>query len=309
MKKISIVIPVFNEQESLNELFKTIKSEFSKSLIEYSHEVIFVNDGSSDNSLEVLKNLNRENTRVKIISFRKNMGKASALSEGFKKAEGDYILTMDADLQDGIENLPLLIKKMDEGLDIVIGWKRKREDSFSKIIPSKCFNFFVSFFSGIKLHDFNSGLKLMKNNVAKEIYLYGEMHRFIPVLAVQRGFKVGEVAVSHSPRKYGKSKYSWDRFFKGFYDFLTVMFLTGYGQRPLHLFGTLGLISVFFGVLMGTYLSILHFQGESISRRPLLNLSVLLIVSGVQFFSTGFTAEMIVSHKRENTELPIDYES
>lgn len=308
MKKVSIIIPVFNEQESIGELTDKIKVFFERNYKSLNKEIIFINDGSTDNSLNTLKKIAKDKKDIKIISFRKNLGKATALNEGFRKATGDIVLTMDADLQDGVENFPAMLKKLEEGFDLVTGWKEKREDPLTKTIPSKFFNFFVRIFSRIILHDFNCGLKLMKAPVAKEIYLYGEMHRFVPVLAHQKGFKVTEVIVSHYPRKYGNSKYSWERLFRGFYDFLTVMFLSDYGQRPLHLFGTLGLISIFFGVVLGSYLSVLHFQGESIGRRPLLNLAVLLIVAGVQFFSTGFIAEMIVSKERES-KLPVDYET
>lgn len=227
---LSLVISVFNEQNSIIELYEQIKlvvKEYKLSL----EEIIFINDGSTDDSLNVLKSI--KDSKVKIISFRHNLGKATVLNQGFKKASGDLIVTMDADLQDDPKNFPQLIEKLNDGFDLVIGWKKERADPFTKVMPSRFFNFFVGKISKISLHDFNSGLKVMKREVARELYLYGGLHRFIPVLAYQRGFKAGEVPVIHHPRKYGKSKYGGDRLIKGFLDFLSVMFLNKYGQRPL----------------------------------------------------------------------------
>lgn len=309
-KYLSFVISVFNEEESLNELYKLIKGVIKDNKKFSNYEIIFINDGSTDRTLEIIKNLHKYDKNIKIISFRKNLGKAQGLNEGFKRSQGDIVVTLDGDLQDGPENIPLLIDKLGVDVDIVVGWKKKRNDSLNKIIPSKTFNYFVRIFSHIPLHDFNSGLKVMKADVAKELHLYGELHRFIPVLAVQRGFKVSEVAVIHHARKYGSSKYGWQRLFKGFFDFLTVMFLGTYSEKPFHLFGLLGIISIFIGIIIGIDLSVLHFQGVNISRRPLLILSVLLIITGLQMVLSGLLAEIIISRRSSpGRDLPIDYET
>lgn len=309
-KNISIVIPVFNEKESLEELYGSIKKIFKKELKGFEAEFVFINDGSTDKTLETLKRFQLKDKAVKVISFRIRLGKATALNEGFKKAKGDIIVTMDGDLQDGPENLPILYEKLSEGYDLVVGWKKKRIDPIGKTLPSRIlFNFFVRKFSKLPLHDFNSGFKIMKREVISEIYLYGELHRFIPVLAAQQGFKVTEVVVTHHPRKYGNSKYTLGERIKGAFDFLTVMFLDSYGERPLHLFGILGLLSIFLGICFGFYLTVLHFQGVSIIRRPLLNLAILLIVAGLQLFSTGLIGEMIVNRFKKGERLPIEYET
>lgn len=308
MKKISFVIPIFNEASSLEKLYQEIKTAVS-SLEKYRFEIIFVDDGSTDNSLEVLKNLRLTDYRIEIISFRKNLGKALSLSQGFRKSIGDIVITLDADLQDDPSNIKNLIEKMDEGYDMVVGWKKDRQDPFDKIIPSKIFNLFVKTFSRIDLHDFNSGLKIFKRDVVKNLRLYGELHRFIPVLVTQAGFSVAEVPVIHRQREYGSSKYGWQRFLKGFFDFITVIFLSNFGQKPLHFFGFLGIFGIILGSIFGIYLTILHFQGYSIGTRPLLTLSVLLIISGLQIISTGLIAEMIVSRGRSEEKIPIEYET
>ena len=223
-KKISFVISVFNEEKSLIELVKQIKNVLKQDLRDYKYEIIFVNDGSTDDSLEVLKRLEEKNPEIKIFSFEKNLGKATALRIGFKKAVGDFIVTMDSDLQDGSENIPGLLQKINTGYDLVVGWRKKRTDPISKIIPSIVFNFFVRNITKIPLHDFNSGLKVMRVSVAKQIYLYGELHRFIPILAFQKGFKITELIVTHHPRKYGLSKYGKKRFIKSLFVFFAVMF-------------------------------------------------------------------------------------
>ena len=223
MSKISFVIPVFNEEESLREVYGQIKIVLENDLKDYQYEIIFINDGSTDKSLEVMKKLERKDPKIKVISFRKNLGKATALNEGFKKATGDCVVTMDGDLQDGSENIPALLEKLNKGYDLVVGWRRKRFDPLSKIIPSKVFNFFVRIVSGIPLHDFNCGLKVMKREAAKKLYLYGELHRFIPVLTHQMGFKVSEQIVIHHPRKYGVSKYGGGRFIRSCFDFFVVI--------------------------------------------------------------------------------------
>lgn len=300
---VSIVIPFLNEEESLEELFSRIKKTADNSHL--SFEVCFVDDGSTDNSLGVVKNLRKTFSNIKILSFRKNYGKSAALSEGFKLAEGDNIITMDADLQDDPAEIPNLIQKLDEGFDMVSGWKKKRHDPISKTLPSKFFNFITSFLTGIKIHDFNCGLKAYRRDVIKEIPVYGELHRYLPVLAHWRGFRVGEIVVQHHARKYGVTKFGWRRLFHGFFDLLTVLFITRYRQKPLHLFGTVGLISVTFGFAILLYLSILWFQGYGIGDRPLLFLGILLMIVGMQSFSLGLIGEMITNSKDEDVSYSI----
>lgn len=290
---LSVVIPLFNEEESLGELHTVISEVTRKAGLSY--EICFVDDGSTDRSLAVLKELRQKDPAVKIISFRKNYGKSAALSEGFKIAKGDVIITMDADLQDDPEEIPNLIKEIEGGVDMVSGWKKKRFDPLGKTLPSKFFNFITARMTGIKIHDFNCGLKAYKNDVIKEIPVYGELHRYLPVLAHWRGFRVGEIVVQHHPRKYGITKFGWRRLFHGFFDLLTVLFITRYRQKPLHLFGALGLTSFFAGFFTLLYLSVLWLQGEGIGSRPLLFLGVLLIIVGMQSFSLGLIGEMITS--------------
>lgn len=308
-KKISFIVPIFNEEQSIEKLYEEIKHTASQDLSKFSIEIIFVNDGSTDNSLEVCKNIKQKDYRVEIISFRKNLGKSVAVNEGFRKSSGDIVVTIDADLQDDPSNVAALIEKLDQGYDVVVGWKKDRKDPLTKIIPSRIFNLFVKTFSGINMHDFNSGLKVFRKEVVKNIRLYGELHRFKPVIAYQAGFSVTEVPVTHRKRQYGQSKYGWQRFLKGFFDFITVMFLSYFGQKPLHLFGFLGSFAIIIGITLGTYLSIQHFQGYSIGTRPLLTLSVLLIISGLQIISTGLIAEMLVSRSRSEDKVPIEYET
>lgn len=288
----SFVIPLYNEAESLEELFGKILPA-AKALGE-TFEIIFVDDGSNDSSLKTLLTIKKKNDFVKIVGLRGNNGKSAALQEGFSLAKGDFIITMDADMQDEPSEIPKLINKLNSGYDMVIGWKKDRKDPLAKTIPSKIFNIIVAAFSGLKLHDLNSGLKLFRREISDNIVLYGEMHRFIPVMAYNLGFSIAEVSVSHHERKYGKSKYGVSRLWKGLFDFITVMFLTKYGKRPLHLFGLIGLLLTLLGLIFGFYLTILRLNGITIGRRPLLTFTVLLIVSGLQFIFTGLLAEMIL---------------
>ncbi|MFN3134706.1 MAG: glycosyltransferase family 2 protein [Candidatus Kryptonium sp.] len=289
---ISIVIPLYNEVESLPELYSQIKEVVRAN--RYNYEIIFVDDGSTDGSLEVLKKLRQSDKNVKIISFRRNYGKSAALAVGFEHANGDVIITMDADLQDDPYEIPNLLKKLDEGFDLVSGWKKKRYDPITKTIPSKIFNFVVSTLTGIKIHDFNCGLKAYKKSVTKDIKVYGELHRYLPVLAHWAGYRIGEVVVQHHPRKYGKTKFGVSRFLKGFLDLLTVMFTTRYFKRPLHLFGTLGILIFVLGFGITFYLSLLKIiEDIPLSNRPLFILGVMLTIVGVQFISIGLLGEMI----------------
>jgi glycosyltransferase involved in cell wall biosynthesis len=294
---LSIVIPLYNEEESLTELADQLIPILQG--MNSSYEIIFVDDGSTDNSLNILKELRHKTGQIKILSFRKNYGKSAALSEGFKMATGEIIITMDADLQDDPSEIPNLVKKINDGCDLVSGWKKKRFDPLTKTLPSKLFNFITARLTGIKIHDFNCGLKAYRQMVIKEIPVYGTLHRYLPVLAHWKGFVIGEVVVQHHARQFGVTKYGWRRFFDGFFDLFTVLFLTRYRQKPLHLFGFFGLGALAAGFCISVYLSILWFQGQGIGNRPLLFLGILLIIVGMQSFSIGLIGEMITNLKDE----------
>jgi glycosyltransferase involved in cell wall biosynthesis len=294
---ISIIVPLYNEEGSLEELIRQIFQAINKTGLVY--EVCFIDDGSTDNSLQKLKQLRKDHSMLKILSFRKNYGKSAALSEGFKLASGKIIITMDADLQDDPAEIPNLIDKINAGYDLVSGWKKKRFDPLGKTLPSKFFNFITARLTGIKIHDFNCGLKAYRREVIKEIPVYGSLHRYLPVLAHWKGFAVDEVVVQHHPRKYGVTKYGIRRFFDGFFDLFTVLFLTRYRQKPLHLFGFFGLGSLSLGFIISLYLSVLWFMGYGIGHRPLLFLGVLLMIVGMQSFSIGLIGEMITNLKGE----------
>lgn len=303
---ISIVVPLLNEVDSLTELTNRVVEQFRK--LNKQFEIIFIDDGSEDGSFEKLLELKKSFKNIRIIRFRKNFGKSAALAEGFQRATGQYVITMDADLQDDPAEVPNLITKLDEGFDLVSGWKRKRHDPITKKAPSKLFNFTTQLLTGIKIHDFNCGLKAYRSEVIKAIPVYGELHRYLPVLAHWQGFKVGEIVVEHHARKFGKTKFGFRRFFSGFFDLLTVLFITRYRQKPMHLFGFLGLVSLFIGFIISAYLSVLWFQGYGIGHRPLLFLGVLLIIVGVQSFSLGLIGDMLTSTKNQNIKTPVKEE-
>ncbi len=288
---ISFVIPAYNEEESLRELYERIIVNMEPT--GHSCEIIFVDDGSTDKSLEVLTALHEEDSRVKVIQFRRNFGKAAALMAGFAQAEGEIIFTMDADLQDDPVEIPRFLEKLGDGYDLVTGWKYPRLDPITKTAPSKLANFAIRLGSGMDLHDFNCGYKAMRAEVARELKLYGELHRYIPVLANWRGFNVTEIKVKHHPRQFGKSKYGVRRLSRGLFDFITVVYLTRFTRRPLHFFGWMGLISLAFGLVIDGYLSVIWLMGEPIGHRPLLTLGTLLIIIGAQFFTLGLLAEMV----------------
>jgi glycosyltransferase involved in cell wall biosynthesis len=289
---ISIVIPLFNEVESLPELYQQIIDVVKEN--KYRYEIIFIDDGSDDGSLDVIKKIKRGDKNVKFISFRRNYGKSAALAVGFEHASGDVIITMDADLQDDPREIPNLLKKLDEGFDLVSGWKKKRYDPITKTIPSRIFNFVVSTLTGIKIHDFNCGLKAYRKEVTQDIKVYGELHRYLPVLAHWAGYKIGEIVVQHHPRKYGRTKFGISRFIKGFLDLLTVMFTTRYFKRPLHLFGSIGIFIFVIGFGITFYLSLLKLiENITLSNRPLFILGVMLTIVGIQFISIGLLGEMI----------------
>ncbi len=293
-KFISVVIPLFNEQDTLDQLGEEIKSVFDK--LAYDYELIFVDDGSTDNSLMIIKEMQTKDPKIRLLKLRKNFGKSTALSAGFKEARGEIVLTMDADLQDDPREITNFIDKIQEGFDLVSGWKKVRHDPLSKTLPSKLFNKVVNVLTGLKIHDLNCGFKAYRQEVVKNIRVYGEMHRYIPVLAFEKGYKVTEIVVQHHARKFGKSKFGLERFARGLFDAITVTFVIKYSQRPMHFFGILGFLSFALGVLIGLYLTVLWFVGESIGDRPLLILVVILILLGVQFISTGLLAELLVKN-------------
>jgi len=295
---ISAVIPVFNEEESLESFYKVLIPNLSR--LEKNYEAIFVDDGSTDKSFEILKRFENNNKYVKILSFRQRRGKAEALTSGFKAAKGNLIVTLDADLQDRPEEIGKLIKKQKEGFELVSGWRKQRKDSFSKILSSKLFNSLMGAFWGVNLHDYNCGLKLYTKEAAKSLNLYGGMHRFIPLLVSEKGFNVTEVPVLHEARKYGKSKYGFSKIFKDIPDMFTLLFLTKYAERPLHFFGVAGGILSAIGIFILLYLSILHFQGQTIGDRPLLLFGTLMVISGFQVLFTGFLADLIIHISQKN---------
>lgn len=292
----SIVVPVYNEEESLDSFYAVLSKN-----IPSDSEIIFIDDGSKDKSLKILKELALKERKVRIFSFRKNQGKAEALTLGFQKAKGEKIVTLDADLQDRPEEINKLIKKLDEGFDLVSGWRKERKDSKLFInFPSKLFNFLSGFFWGLKLNDYNCGLKAYKSEAAKSLNLYGGMQRFIPLLLYQNGFRVTEIPVAHEVRKYGKSKYGFSKSFKEFPDMFTMLFLSRYKTRPMHFFGIVGFTLIFFGVLILSYLTTLRLMGEQIGNRPLLFLGILITISGLQIFFTGFLADLILHFSKQD---------
>ena len=302
--QISVVIPLLNEEESLNELHHWISETLDSN--GFSYEIIFVDDGSTDGSWEVISTLSRKRNNIKGIRFNRNFGKSQALHAGFKAAEGDVIITMDADLQDNPEEIPELYKMITEqNYDLVSGWKKKRYDSvIAKNLPSKLFNAAARKTSGLKLHDFNCGLKAYKNEVIKTVDVYGEMHRYIPVLAKNAGFSnIGEKVVQHQARKYGETKFGMERFLNGFLDLLTIWFLGSFGKRPMHLFGALGVVMFIVGFGFAAYLGIdklfLNKAGRLITQRPQFYISLVSMLIGIQLFIAGFIGELILRTKRE----------
>jgi len=299
---ISIVIPVFNERDSLKLLHDEIVESTRRAGLDC--QIIFIDDGSTDGSWEIIAQLARDNTHVEGLRFRRNFGKAAALAAGFAAARGDTILTLDADLQDDPAEIPNFLQAMAQGNDVVSGWKKVRLDPWHKVGPSRLFNFMVSWLTGVKLHDHNCGMKCYRTAIFREIRLYGELHRFIPVLAAARGFKVGEIAINHRPRRFGRSKYGFRRFIKGFLDLLTVKFLTGFGQRPQHLLGTIGLISFALGNLGFLYLLVTWIVRlwhpdvfDPIHQRALPMFALAALVLGAQMMSIGFLAELIIAYQ------------
>ena len=296
---ISVVIPVRNEERSVALLLDELGSALDGHGAAW--EAVFVDDGSTDGTFSALTRLHAATDNVRVVRLRRNFGKAAALQAGFEAAEGEVVVTIDGDLQDDPAEIPRLLAKLEEGFDLVSGWKVKRRDPLSRRIPSKLFNWVSGRVSGLRLHDLNCGLKAYRAEVVRGLRIYGELHRFIPVLAHYRGFRVAELPVNHRPREHGRSRYGMERYVRGFLDLLTVTFMGRYRQRPLHLFGGLGLGLSLLGGLVLAYLTVLKLAGNAIGHRPLLTLGVLLVVVGLQFLSLGLLSELITSHHEERS--------
>jgi glycosyltransferase involved in cell wall biosynthesis len=297
---ISVVVPLLNEEHSLDALYHQLQAVLDAR--DEPWEVVFVDDGSTDGSLGVLTRLHDETTNVVVVHLRRNFGKAAALQAGFLEARGDVIVTLDADLQDDPSEIPQLLAKLDEGFDLVSGWKARRNDPWTRRLLSRVFNWATAVVSGVRLHDVNCGLKAYKAEVLRGMRLYGELHRFIPILASYRGFRVAEIPVNHRAREHGRSRYGLNRYLRGFFDLLSVTFMGRYRHRPLHLFGGLGLVMGFLGTLVLTYLTIIKIGGAAIGHRPLLTLGVLFIVVGIQLVSLGLLSELITSQHEERMD-------
>ncbi len=299
--RVSVVVPVFNERPALEEL----AAEIDAALAGMDYEIIFVDDGSTDGSGAVLDRLAAADPRVRVIHFARNFGKATALAAGFAESAGDPIVTLDGDLQDAPHEIPRLLAALADGYDLVNGWKVVRQDPPTKVWPSRLFNLAVRALTGVRLHDVNCGLKAYRREVIERLSIYGELYRFIPILAAFEGFRVTEVPVAHRPRRYGRSKYGARRFLAGFLDLLTVAFLTRFSQKPLHIFGPVGLAALFGGLAVNLYLAYLKVAlGEPIGTRPLLSLGVLLVLGGLQLLSLGLLGEMVLRAPPRERRLP-----
>jgi len=307
---ISVVVPLLNEERSLETLYAEIVAALEQE--GHDFEVVFVDDGSTDESLSTLGRLHEEQSNVVVVHLRRNFGKAAALQAGFLEARGDIVVTIDADLQDDPGEIPKLLAKLEEGFDLVSGWKTRRNDPFPRRLFSRIFNWVTGVISGVHLHDVNCGLKAYRAEVLKGMRIYGELHRFIPVLAAYRGYRVAEIPVNHRARRHGRSRYGPERYLRGFFDLLSVTFMGRYRHRPLHLFGGVGLLMGAIGFIILTYLSVLWFWGQGIGGRPLFTLGVLLMVVGIQFISLGLLSELITSQheerisERERTEQMVE---
>jgi len=292
---LSVLVPVYDEAGTVEELARRVAAVVET--LGLTFEILFVDDGSRDGTAERVRQARERDSRVKLIRLRRNFGKAAALTAGFDRARGRLIVTIDGDLQDDPEEIPRLLEALEAGpYDLVSGWKQNRRDPLSKTLPSRLFNWTTRQLAQVDLHDFNCGFKAYRREVVDEVPVYGELHRYIPVLASRRGFRVGEVPVRHHARQSGVSKYGWDRFYKGLLDLMTVLFITKYTRRPLHLFGLIGMVAFGAGFAIDAWLAFLWFRGESLSDRPLLILGVLLMLVGLQVLTTGLLAEM-TTHK------------
>jgi dolichol-phosphate mannosyltransferase len=295
---ISIVVPLHNEERSIALLYEELQAALDS--VGQPWEAVFVDDGSSDGSFAALTRLHSGHENVRVVRLRRNFGKAAALATGFGQAQGETVVTIDADLQDDPAEIPRLLVKLEEGFDLVSGWKTRRQDPLRRRVLSKLFNWVTSRVSGLRLHDMNCGLKAYRAEVVHGLRLYGELHRFIPVLAHYSGYRVAELSVNHRPREHGRSRYGVERYVRGFLDLLTVSFIGRYRHRPLHLFGGLGLVLGLIGFAILVYLTIVKLLGHAIGDRPLLTLGVLLVVVGLQFFSLGLISEMLTSQHEES---------
>ncbi|HSL63670.1 MAG TPA: glycosyltransferase family 2 protein [Gaiellaceae bacterium] len=293
---LSVVVPVRNEQPTLEPLVEELAVVLDPLA---PWELVVVDDGSTDGTFSALTRLHAERDNLRVVRLRRSFGKAAALAAGFAHAGGDPIVTIDGDLQDDPAEIPRLLAKLEEGFDLVTGWKVRRRDPLTRRALSRVFNTGASAVSGIRLHDMNCGLKAFRADVVRGLDLYGELHRFLPVLAHYEGFRVGELPVNHRPREHGRSRYGLERYLRGFFDLLTVTFMGRYRQRPLHLFGGLGLLLGAIGLALLTYLTVLKLGGEAIGHRPLLTLGVLLVVVGIQLFSLGLVGELVTSHHEQ----------
>jgi dolichol-phosphate mannosyltransferase len=294
---ISVVVPVRDEERSVALLYEELEAALEPGGEPW--EAVFVDDGSTDGTFSALTRLHARTPNTRVVRLRRNFGKSTALAAGFAQTEGETIVTIDGDLQDDPAEIPQLLAKLDEGFDLVSGWKTRRRDPVRRRILSRIFNAVTGRVSGLRLHDMNCGLKAYRAEVVRGLALYGELHRFIPVLAHYRGFRIAELPVNHRPRTHGRSRYGMERYLRGFLDLLTVTFIGRYRHRPLHLFGGLGLVLGFLGTAVLVYLTVLKATGEAIGHRPLLTLGVLLVVVGLQFFSLGLLSEMVTSHHEE----------
>ena len=301
MEKISVVIPVYNEEDNLEPLYEELKEVVTN--LPYDYEIIFVDDGSKDSSWSKIKKFSKLDPKVKGIRLRKNFGQTPAMVAGFNEASGDVIITMDADRQNDPHDIPLLIQKLKDGYDIVSGWRKNRKDPFlTRKLPSMIANWLISKVTGLKLHDFGCTLKAYKKEILENIELYGQMHRFIPAVASMYGVEVAEIVVNHRPRVAGKSKYGLSRTFKVLLDLIALKFLLSYSSRPLHIFGSLGLISLFLGIISGLYLTyVKYIKYEPIGNRPLLSLTILLILTGIQLIVLGLLGEMLTRTYHESS--------
>jgi len=300
---VSAVVPVYDEVDSLHQLHRELAAILPAT---GTHEIIYIDDGSSDGSAAVLKGFADGDARVKVISFYRNYGKAAALAAGFEAAAGDVVVTMDSDLQDDPAEIPAMIDLLNQGWDMVSGWKKVRHDPLRRRLPSKFYNFVVRLMTGVPIHDSNCGLKVYRAEVVKRVEVYGGLHRYIPALAKYKGFKVTEKVVRHRPRQYGKTKYGLTRYLHGLLDLFTVLFIGRYFQRPLHFFGLVGLLLSIAGFVISIYLTINWFAGVPIGNRPLLFLGILLIIVGIQFFSLGLLAELFVQRRHREQQLVKD---
>jgi glycosyltransferase involved in cell wall biosynthesis len=294
---LSVVVPVYNEERSLAHLFDELAAVLDS--LGQPWEAIVVDDGSTDGTFGALTRLHAAHANVRVVRLRRNFGKAAALSAGFEQARGDVVVTLDGDGQDDPSEIPRMLAKLDEGFDLVSGWKARRRDPLRRRVLSRIFNTVTSWVSGIRLHDMNCGLKAYRGEVVRGLNLYGELHRFVPVLAHAEGYRVAELPVNHRPRTHGRSHYGVERYLRGFLDLLTVSFMGRYRHRPLHLFGGLGLVLGVAGLAILVYMTVLKVTGEAIGHRPLLTLGVLLVVVGLQFFSLGLISELLTSHHME----------